>query len=312
MPYKYPQNELHELRFYRFNSRKNCWKHVAIKRESDQCPLHHNIAIITWNVDFQAGKAVERINGVLDYLQHKVLKGNPFPHCVIMLQEVHSKAIPEIHSNPWIQKHFYMVPIDHLEWPNPNIYGNVTLVERSVSIREAGILHFAQTNMARTALLTDIRLAPLEPERYQGKREVIVRIVNTHLESLKDGNGAECRAEQLSLCVELLKDDPAVYGGVIGGDFNAIDDDSTDQVRHYHGLYDPGEAEESENGPLSHTWGFHEKNPLKFPTGRLDKIVYTPRGDFTMQTPVIFGQDAKTEDGEWISDHFGLLNNLQV
>ncbi|KAF5391645.1 hypothetical protein D9757_002338 [Collybiopsis confluens] len=295
-----PQNELHGLRFYRFHPRRNCWKHVVVERESGQHLLHHEIGIITWNVDFYAGKVVERMNGVLDYLQHKILKGRPFAPCVIMLQEVHSKALPVIRTNAWVQKHFYITPIDNMKWASPHIHGNITLVERSLSIKGTGILHYAPTNMARTALFTDIRLAPLEPERYQGKREIVVRIVNTHLESLKDGNGAEYRAEQLALCVELLDEDPAVYTGVIGGDFNAIDEDSTDQI-HQHGLRDPGEPSElTRNEQETHTWGFHEKKPSEFPTGRLDKIVYRPRGEVSLQTPVIIGQDAKADEGDWL------------
>jgi len=155
--------------------------------------------------------------------------------------------------------------------------------------------------------VTDVRLAPLEPELYEGRREVNIRIVNTHLESL---DNAENRAEQLALCVELLKEEP-IYAGVIGGDFNAFDEDSTEQVKD-HGLVDTGETVEKVKGKASHTWGFHEKKPSKFPSGRFDKIVFTPRGDLSMSPPVIFGQDATTEDGEWVSDHYGLRTNLAV
>ncbi|KAJ4477181.1 Endonuclease/exonuclease/phosphatase [Lentinula aciculospora] len=305
-------HELHALKFYRFHGRKNCWKHYGVQREEEQRPRHHDLQIITWNVDFQAGRVNERIVGAIDYLKNVVLKGNSPPHCIILLQEVHSKALPVLLAHPWIQRYFFITPIDNLKWPIPNIYGNVTLIERSVSIKEAGILYFAQTAMSRTALVTDIRLAPLEPEIYRGRRDLTIRIVNTHLESLKEGDSVEFRADQLDICAKLLRmEDPPAYGGVIGGDFNAIDEDSAEQI-HDRRLLDPGEPSGLADPKDSHTWGFHETKTLKFPTCRMDKIVFTPRGELTLDPPMIFGQDARTEEEEWVSDHYGLLTKLSV
>lgn len=144
------QNELHALKFYRYHTTRKCWKHVTLREESDQRPLHHDIAIITWNIDFTGLQVIERMQGALEYLQHEILKGKTPPPCVILLQEVHSKAMIELRSNTWVRKHFYITPIDNLKWPYPNIYGNVTLIERSVSVKEASILHFASSSMSRT------------------------------------------------------------------------------------------------------------------------------------------------------------------
>ncbi|KAJ3936315.1 MAG: Endonuclease/exonuclease/phosphatase [Lentinula lateritia] len=323
MSYNYPyhgnssssssqQHELHALRFYRFHKRKNCWKHYKIPHEAEQRPRHHDLQVITWNVDFQAPRVNERMIGAIDYLRNAVLKGDSPPHCVILLQEVHSKALPVLLADPWIQKYFFVTPIDNLKWPVPNIYGNITLIERSISIKEAGILYFAQTTMSRTAIVTDIRLAPLEPELYRGRRDLTIRIVNTHLESLKEGNSVECRAEQLIICAKLLRmEDPAAYAGIIGGDFNAIDDDAEEQI-HDLRLSDPGEPSQFADAKEFHTWGFHETKPLKFPTCRMDKIVFTPHGEVTLDPPVIFGKNAKTEEEEWVSDHYGLLTTFSV
>ncbi|KAJ3988929.1 Endonuclease/exonuclease/phosphatase [Lentinula detonsa] len=305
-------HKLHDLKFYYFHRRKNCWKHYKIQRETEQRPRHHDLLIITWNLDFMGRRVDERTIGAIDHLSKVVLKGNSPPPCVILLQEVHDKALNVLLAHPWIQSHFFVVPIDSMKWPNTT-YGNVTLIERSVSIQEAGILPYEPTTqMYRNALVTDIRLAPLEPELYEGRRDLTIRIVNTHLESLMQGRAAEYRAAQLAICVELLQmEDPAAYGGIIGGDFNAIDKDSARQIRE-HGLVDPGEPSEFADPKKSHTWGFHETRPLKFPTCRMDKIVFTPRGEFTVDPPVIFGQDAKTEEDEWVSDHYGLLTKLSV
>ncbi|KAJ3758333.1 Endonuclease/exonuclease/phosphatase [Lentinula raphanica] len=307
----FQSHRLFSLKFYAYNNRRNQWKHC--KRHTEKRPLHHDVSIITWNVDFMNRRVEDRMNGVIDHLRRVVLKGRTLKPCVILLQEVHHNALGVLLAHPWIRKHFFITPIDEQKWPHSATYGNVTLIERSITIHEASILFYEPTTaMFRTALVTDIKLAPLQPELYEGRRDLIIRIINTHLESTMEARSPEYRAAQLAICVELLKMEvPAAYGGIIGGDFNAIDENSAEQVRA-HGLVDPCESSELSDPTKSHTWGFHEKRPSQFPTCRMDKIVFTPRGDIMVESPEVFGQDAKTEDDEWVSDHYGLLTTLSV
>src|SRR5262249_47222751 len=119
-------------------------------------------------------------------------------------------------KNEWIREHFFVTPIHPRKWPDPgrHPYGNITLIEKSVAIVNAQIVHYGTSGMGRTAVVTDVKL-----KNASGK-ERIVRIINTHLESL---SSLPARRQQMYLCSELLKSDE-VSGGVVAGDMNAISD----------------------------------------------------------------------------------------
>ncbi|EEB98050.1 hypothetical protein MPER_02513, partial [Moniliophthora perniciosa FA553] len=68
--------------------------------------------------------------------------GDPTPPCIILLQEVHAKALKTVKMNPWVQKYFYVTPLDHLKWPYPHGFGNITLVHRSVQVKRAAMLKY--------------------------------------------------------------------------------------------------------------------------------------------------------------------------
>ena len=60
------------------------------------------------------------------------------------------------------------------------------------------------------------------------------------------------------------------------------------------------------------TWGYQERDPGRFPPGRLDKILYLPRRGYKMDPPERIGVGLKTGGGAWVSDHYGLDSTLRL
>ncbi|KAF8656269.1 hypothetical protein AX16_002705 [Volvariella volvacea WC 439] len=287
------------------------------------------LRIITWNLDFTSPNPKERLIAALRHLEEEVLQCKegivtPDQACVIMFQEVHASVMPVFWEDEWVKENFYMAPLNSGRWPKNSIYGLVTLVERSLDIRYTGMLEFQLTNMARGGLLVDLALSTpgrgsrggknVDYDPHEDERgEVVVRIVNTHLESLKDHLGL--RKRQLGLLASLLKMDEEVEGGIIAGDMNAIepfDRGLPTQV----GLRDAWRrGDDDESG---FTWGKQGQNPGgKYPAARLDKILYLQRTGFRVDEPQRIGVGLKTvvgADGEedWVSDHYGLVTTLTL
>jgi tyrosyl-DNA phosphodiesterase 2 len=130
-----------------------------------------------------------------------------------MLQEVHVVAVPTILANPWVREHFVLTPADTSKWPVGAQYGNLTLVEKSIIVEKAHILQFGSSSMHRTGVIVDVRLEAPKPHEY----DVILRLINTHLESMPIGD--EVRPGQLRLLSKFLKVSWLFLGG-----FHALSD----------------------------------------------------------------------------------------
>jgi tyrosyl-DNA phosphodiesterase 2 len=266
-------------------------------------PLPTRFRILTWNVDFATPQPVRRLKTALAYIQKDVFScksGEAPDPCCILLQEVQVRAFQTILDNEWIRKHFAITPVTPERWPNASEYGNVTLVSHSIPACHAWSLEFANSRMSRNALLVDLKLS--SPDR--DNAPVTIRVANTHLESLSEG--AVARPLQMVLIAKLLKE-KMLHGGIVGGDMNAIGRSDVPKVADA-GLVDTwGGDDEDEDG---YTWGFQPKS--RYPPGRLDKILITPDSGFMIEEPKKVGVGVRTADGEWTSDHYGLLTTVSV
>jgi len=249
----------------------------------------------------------------------EVLEDPPIP-CVILLQEVHEEVLPYLLEIDWVQRYFLVTPASKVKWNGNGTYGLVTLVEKSIPVVHSSIVHFARnvlTDMDRAVVLTDLKLKI--PGARRGDREeaeaehLIVRIANVHLESMGYWQAADRRRAQLKFCSWMIQNyDDEFYpfdGGVIAGDFNAIDADSDVQVVQEK-LVDLG-AKTREN-----TWGVNEAQTRGgYPPGRLDKIVFTADRGFRLTPPDLVGVGLTVESlGEevCVSDHCALSCDLEV
>ena len=210
-------------------------------------------------------------------------------------------------------------------------YGTVTLVARSTMLTASACVHFGESEMGRNALVTDVLFAGAEPNAR------VVRVVNTHLESLPVG--AQRRAVQLGTIARLLRwagggTESVAVGGIVGGDMNAIVR-SDGMIPEQNGLVDAweerrrwdrrgvpvgleggdgdgdGEEDEDEDGV---TWG--HQPPSEFPPGRLDKILYTDSDAFEVKDirKLAIGLQTPTPEGriDWVSDHYALLCRVEA
>ncbi|KAF9533774.1 Endonuclease/exonuclease/phosphatase [Crepidotus variabilis] len=271
-------------------------------------PYCTQVKIITWNVDMMSPHPEERLTTVLRHIEMDVLKcknlSSPPEPCCILLQEVKDTVIPRLLEDEWVRRWFVVTPFTKDKWPEEAWYGNITLVSRSLHIAECHILHYGLTAMQRTALCVKLKL------NHPGTHEkAIISIVNTHLESLKDG--AIARPKQMEMCARFLRL-RGVHGGIVAGDMNSISpEDGT--IGKEVGLRDAWRQGDVEDGK---TWGFQGQNEGKFPTNRLDKIFYLAGMGYKVEEPRRIGVGLKIRPGEedehWVSDHYGLETTLQM
>ncbi|KAL4074909.1 Endonuclease/exonuclease/phosphatase [Scleroderma yunnanense] len=298
------------LRAVRYSSRKRRWMQTSNCANGIREPMPSWMRLVSWNVDFAAKNPKRRLIAALAYIQREVFRcmtpsERPEP-CCILLQEVSISAFTMILTNEWVQRYFVVVPTSTDKWPYGATYGTVTLVSRTVPVSNAFTIDFGNSHMRRNALFVDVKLCvPVPPHMPRLSDGIVtVRIANTHLESLPVGE--EARPLQLRLIAEALQE-YELRGGVVAGDMNAIGESDVSLPEEV-GLMDAWQhGDDDEEG---YTWGYQPRS--EFPPGRLDKVLFTTRGGFEVETPERFGVEGRTESGEWISDHFGLMTTVHV
>ncbi len=297
-------NSLYELRPCRYRTTKEAWKHLS-DRDLHKGPPPSVVRIISWNVDYAEDDCIGRLETVLDYLRCDIFgcaNGKAPEPCCILLQEVHVEAFATILHDEWVKNHFIVTPSTTRKWPEDAYYGNVTLISRKVPVVFAGILEFGCSGMQRTAVIVDVRMRVMESDG----EDVLVRVVNTHLESLPAGTMA--RPRQLNIISKLLTEEK-LHSGIVCGDMNAIMPEDK-RLPQQNGLRDAWrKGDEDENG---FTWGYQGRDVGKFPPARLDKVLFVPRRGLKVEEPKKIGVGVQTEEGKFASDHYGLVTTLRV
>jgi len=304
-------NLMHQLRMCRWRESRGRWHRASPDRNYGEEEIPPStIEFVSWNVSYDTPMVRERMQSVLRHLEKVVFKcrGGEAPEpCVVLLQEVHSaNGLDVILKDEWVREHFLITPTDTSKWPDFASYGNVTLVEKSIPVQDAHILEFGLSAMQRTGVIVDIRLAAPKPHEY----DVILRVINTHLESLPQGDPV--RPQQLQLLSKFLKG-PGVRGGLIAGDMNPIGakDASVPGVLGLRDAWRKGDKDER-----GFTWG--QQPACEFPAARFDKILYLPRKGFRVDEPQRIGVGLKISNERlpggslWASDHVGLWTKVHV
>jgi tyrosyl-DNA phosphodiesterase 2 len=269
---------------------------------SDSLPT--SLALVTWNVDFAAPHPKPRLQSALDYLQFHAFpefKGGQPPPCLILLQEIKADAFDTLLAHPWIRAWFMIVPGSGEDgWPRYAGYGTVTLVARSAPLSGSICVHFGESRMWRNALVTDVVLGGAEPHAR------VVRVVNTHLESLPEGTPR--RVVQMKVIAGLLKD-ASVSDGIVCGDMNAIAP-SDETIAEANGLLDAWEQRQDADEDDGMTWGYQPR--CRFPPGRLDKILHTPCKSVKIKDVRRLAVGLEMPSGGWVSDHYGLACQVEA
>ena len=253
--------------------------------------------VVSWNVDFMAPDTAGRVTAVIDHLRRKVLHETPQPSC-ILLQELDHSSFAAILSNDWVRKHYAVTPPDMRRWATG--YGVATLVSRHMNILSASMMQFSGSSMGRTALFVDVELAMPEPLGLRDRR--VLRIANTHLESLPIGAGQ--RPLQLRAIASFLRA-PGIDAGLVAGDMNVIA--PADESIHIFANLEDACTDESEK---AFTWGYQPRS--RYPPGRLDRMFSVP-GTLDYASPLeVIGKGVKTPRGMWASDHYGLKAHVKL
>jgi len=308
-----PERELYDapipLRAVRYSSRKMRWAQTSNCAKGVREPLPSSIRIVTWNVDFASPERKKRFLAALCYIQQHVLgchtvNERPEP-CCILLQEVHVSVFPQILNSEWVRRYFIVVPTGTDKWPDHTVYGNVTLVSRTIPMVNAFTIVFSNSDMHRTAVFVDVKLCipALEDEPRLSAGIVTLRIANTHLESLSDG--AMARPGQLKLIAHALREH-GLLGGIVAGDMNAIGPTDVPIVEDA-GLCDAWQGDDDDEG---YTWGYQP--PQQFPPGRLDKVLSTRQEGFIVDEPERIGIGEAIRQDCWVSDHYGLVTRVHI
>lgn len=288
-----------------FHPEKGAWKHVSRRKIEEQKHHPSSIKVVTWNIDFQSAYVEERLEAVLRHLETTVFKcpsGEAPEPCCIMLQEVHRDVLPCILEDSWVRDHFVVTPVNNDKWPDP-VYGNVTLVSRSLAVVQAHLVKFGHSSMGRTGVMVDIKFR--KPSA--AAEEITLRLINTHLESLPIG--ARYRPIQLQCLATFLKAE-GIKGGLIAGDMNAIGQSDVDLAIDA-GLKDAWRKGDRDDAGF--TWGYQGGGD--FPAARLDRVFFQPRKGYKVDEPKPIGVGLKAKKGLlkcWASDHYGLEAILRV
>ncbi|KAI9368529.1 Endonuclease/exonuclease/phosphatase [Aspergillus egyptiacus] len=302
---------------------------VGSDRQQTAVPTDQ-LHLISWNIDFATPAPRERMSNALQYLQD-ILSKHDAQHAspvVIFFQEMVASDLELIQQAPWVRDRFYITDLRPTHWRAS--YGTSTLVDRRLSVQRVFRIPYVLSTMQRDGLFVDLSLSISS----EGRPEYIVRLCNTHLESL--ASGARCRPVQLKLVSEFMHGTrsegglPAPNAAILAGDLNAFAPEDAIAPTEC-GLQDAflvlGGVEDTEE---AYTWG--KQNPLwmtgKFPDGRLDKVLFCGALEVVTMRKIAeglkarvslkntdatsFGEDEDEFEDVWVTDHFGLATEFKV
>ncbi|KAI1501294.1 hypothetical protein F5X99DRAFT_409264 [Biscogniauxia marginata] len=321
------------------------------------------LALYSWNIDFMLPHPGPRMRAALAHLE-SLISGSPSAATgvVVYLQECVESDLAAVGATGWVRERFAVTDRDAVDWASGH-YGTVTLVDRRLLPLAACFrVHYALTRMERDALFVDVWLRSSSDDnnndndndndnksggdKKKKKKKKLVRLCNTHLESLADE--PPYRPPQMRLAAAYLRGEnnpnpvrggesesvpyyyyPAVHGALAAGDFNAIQ--PFDRALHAdNGLRDAylesGGREDSDGG---YTWGQQAAPPLRalYGCSRMDKVFF--RGGLRLLRFARFGADVLL-DGDpagtgaaadllalgferpWITDHLGVMAEVEV
>ncbi|RPD56911.1 hypothetical protein L226DRAFT_537792 [Lentinus tigrinus ALCF2SS1-7] len=291
---------------------KDGWSAVTTNPNDSSDNTHAPAALrlVTWNVDFMAPNAGARVSCILDHLQKVVLAGSD--SSCILLQELKRDSFDEMLRSKWVREHYAVTPPSTESWGGERRYGIATLVSRNIRATNAQMAQFTHSTMGRTALFVDVEMSlpgdsgdSKDSDSESKELETrVVRIANTHLESLSEGE--QERPLQLQIIADALREEGVTGGGLVGGDMNMIM--PADQDIHVRAA-----LQDACDDPSAVTWGFQPRK--RYPARRLDRVFYV--GDQLEVAPVeVIGKGLKVEGrgprAQWASDHCGLMTTIRL
>ncbi|KAL9604806.1 MAG: hypothetical protein Q9219_000254 [cf. Caloplaca sp. 3 TL-2023] len=317
-----PEPRLQSLYHYK----DNAWQQYTQPDPTTVAPLPSSFRLITWNIDFQASGGPLRMAAALRHLEQLTVEettdvSTP-PPFILCLQEMTRGDLALIKAAPWIQARYNLTDTDPSHWRGSG-YGTTMLIDRRLPVKSVYRMSYT-TNMLRDALFADLLIGSGDDddddEEEEESKSILVRICNTHLESLVAD--PPLRPAQMAIVAEHLHE-PAVHAGIVAGDFNAIQE--FDRTLHVdNDLKDAylelGGQEDAEEG---YTWGHHvsAEQRNRFGCSRMDKVFYC--GGVRVEGLQRIGVGVKLDESEraqikswrppeYVTDHYGLMADFSV
>ncbi|KAJ4288065.1 hypothetical protein N0V90_012082 [Kalmusia sp. IMI 367209] len=277
-----------------------------------------SLALITWNIDFMAPEPQARMASALNHLERLISAIPSSSAVVIFLQEMmetqlfpkDAKDLTQIAKAAWVRARFNVTDLESAHWSSQ--YGQVTLVDRRLSIQSVTRLHLV-SEFERDALFVDVRLNGSEAEQR------LLRLCNVHLDSM---TGSLRPVQWKGLALHLQDTSSGVVASVLAGDCNANQprDLTEPQNNGFKDAYlETGGVEDDEAGC---TWGFQSIGWERWGRARMDKEVYW--GDIEVTGLDRIGVGVRIEDDDarraleeeetldFVTDHYGLIGNFHV
>ncbi|KAK4233180.1 Endonuclease/exonuclease/phosphatase, partial [Achaetomium macrosporum] len=195
-----------------FTYKDNLWYPIEAQGSTvppdSETPGSFQFSVLSWNIDFMRPEEDARMAAALQHLR-SLVSGQADPS-IILLNEMTEGDLRLIKMADWVRQSYNITDASTDHWESPS-YGTTMLVHRALPIKSVFRVHYERTRMQRDALCVDIALP-------QGQT---LRVGTSHLESLKADPPR--RPSQLATAAKYLHEE-GVYAGIIGGDFNAIQD----------------------------------------------------------------------------------------
>ncbi|KAH9911441.1 Endonuclease/exonuclease/phosphatase [Epithele typhae] len=284
-------------------------------------PLHNlgeRLSLISWNIQASSWvKRVERSQLILD----RILKGPKSPD-IIFLQEVASEVRRSLLDDPRVRSSFLASDAEDDKDFKGVPFATMTLLSNERFVSPSNVLAEKDGSEGKgegrggSKMVLDSVFRMTLPSRYQRDALCVnvrdpatpgnvLRLLNVHLDSL---DSHFRRAYEIFLLDRLLREG-GCSGGVIAGDFNAVEPNDLTLVEKF-GLVDAwvklhGRTTGRDEGA---TWGVGVELEDGLEPGRLDKVVMLglEPADIEILQPGLVGPSTP-----W-SDHCGLRCTFTV
>lgn len=187
-------------------------------------PLISRLALFSWNIDFMLPHGRSRMLAALEELRTRVAALPAETAAVVFLQECVADDLDVIGAQAWVRAGFARTDVDTAAWAS-GLYGTTTLVDKRLDVRGVFRIHYALTRMERDALFVDVvfpsqhrAITEILEKRDDGKsgekgkeNEKIIRLCNTHLESL--AQDPPYRPPQAALAARFMREE-SVWGAL--------------------------------------------------------------------------------------------------
>lgn len=295
-PSAYKGGEVVKMNWHVFAD--GAWAPVVPPSSSASPASGSALRMATWNVDGWTSSTNKRLDAILTHTFG--LKPD-----LVLLQELSPDNTEHLLAHPTVRKEWFCTEAER-QGPGVPII-QATLARRA----RFDASHLGEVNRLtlpsryeRSALVADVHVgAGMSGSGDSASRDVLVRTVNVHLDSL--AHDPSHRPEQVRLAAQSIG--AAGGHGLIAGDWNSVlpIDDSLCAANK---LTDAWEAVHPDKDGFTWNWDGRSKEP--FPPNRLDKIAML--GLRCTEIEVLEPGTLEGEGGVDWSDHCGLLAEVGV